>query len=106
LVPGTGQLPAVVPGAFGAWMALLERHGTLPLRRIMRFAIDTARAGFALPPRAAATIAAVEQVFREHWTSSAEVFLPGGRLPVGGERFTNPQLAGTLERLLAEGEAA
>jgi gamma-glutamyltranspeptidase/glutathione hydrolase len=106
LVPGTGQLAAVVPGAFGAWMTLLQRHGTLPLRSLMRFAIDAARVGFALPARAATTIGLVEQVFREHWSSSAEVFLPGGRVPVAGERFTNPQLASTLERLLAEGEAA
>ncbi|WP_240760244.1 gamma-glutamyltransferase, partial [Phytoactinopolyspora endophytica] len=25
LVPGTGQLPACVPGSFGAWMLLLQR---------------------------------------------------------------------------------
>jgi len=106
LVPGTGQLPAVVPGAFGAWMTLLEHHGTLPLRSIMRFAIDAARVGFALPPRAAAAIAALEPTFREHWTSSADVYLPGGHVPGAGERFTNPQLADTLERLLAEGESA
>ena len=106
LVPGTGQLPAVVPGAFGAWMTLLTHHGTLPLRSIMRFAIDAARVGFALPPRAAAAIGMLESTFREHWTSSAEVYLPGGRAPAAGERFTNPQLANTLERLLAEGEAA
>jgi gamma-glutamyltranspeptidase/glutathione hydrolase len=106
IVPGTGQLPAVVPGAFGAWMTLLERHGTLPLRSIMRFAIDAARVGFALPPRAAATIATLESTFRDHWTSSAEVYLQGGSAPAARERFTNPQLADTLERLLAEAEAA
>src|SRR3954452_6148360 len=27
-VPGTGLLPAVVPGAFGAWMLLLRDRGT------------------------------------------------------------------------------
>jgi gamma-glutamyltranspeptidase/glutathione hydrolase len=106
LVPGTGQLPAVVPGAFGAWMTLLAHHGTLPLRSIMRFAIDAARVGFALPPRAAAAIGMLEPTFRDHWTSSAEVYLPGGTAPAAGERFTNPQLANTLERLLAEAEAA
>ncbi|MDT4918032.1 MAG: gamma-glutamyltranspeptidase / glutathione hydrolase, partial [Pseudonocardiales bacterium] len=29
LVPGTGHLAACVPGAFDAWITLLERHGTL-----------------------------------------------------------------------------
>ena len=28
LVPGSGPLAAVVPGAFGAWTAMLERWGT------------------------------------------------------------------------------
>src|SRR5204862_6283633 len=28
LIPGTGLLPAVVPGAFGGWLLLLERFGT------------------------------------------------------------------------------
>src|SRR5437868_15526850 len=32
LVPGTGQLAAVVPGAFGGWLAMLRDYGTLPLR--------------------------------------------------------------------------
>src|SRR5476649_2271730 len=31
VVPGTGLLPAVVPGAFGAWMLMLRDYGQLPL---------------------------------------------------------------------------
>ena len=33
LVPGSGLLAAVVPGAFDAWMLLLRDYGTLPLSR-------------------------------------------------------------------------
>ena len=38
LVPGNGLLAAMVPGAFGAWMLLLERYGTLqaPRRHALR----------------------------------------------------------------------
>src|SRR4029077_19199046 len=39
LVPGTGPLAAVVPGAFGGWLAMLRDHGTLPLRDVLRFAV-------------------------------------------------------------------
>src|SRR5580658_2743402 len=35
LVPGTGLLAACVPAAFGTWMLLLERYGTLRLRAVM-----------------------------------------------------------------------
>src|SRR5258706_14051756 len=35
IVPGTGLLAATVPGAFGAWMLLLERWGTWHLRDVL-----------------------------------------------------------------------
>lgn len=44
-VPGSGLLPAVVPGAFGAWMRLLAEHGTLPLADILDPAIGYAEHG-------------------------------------------------------------
>ena len=46
LVPGTGPLAAVVPGAFGGWIAMLREHGTLPLRDVLRFAIGYAEDGY------------------------------------------------------------
>src|SRR5579859_5364720 len=39
IVPGTGHLAATVPGAVGAWLALLRDHGTKPLRDILAPAI-------------------------------------------------------------------
>src|SRR5581483_6784569 len=35
LVPGTGPLAAVVPGAFGGWLALLREHGTMELADVL-----------------------------------------------------------------------
>ena len=34
-MPGTGLLPAVVPGAFDGWMLLLLDYGTLALRDVL-----------------------------------------------------------------------
>ena len=48
LVPGTGHLAAVVPGAFGAWLDLLARYGTLPLADVLAPAIGYARDGYPL----------------------------------------------------------
>ena len=45
-------------------------------------------------------------LFREHWHSSAEVYLAGGGVPAPGTRFANPALAATYRRVLAEAEAA
>ena len=39
LVPGNGLLPAMVPGAFGAWMLLLAEYGSLSLREVLTPAI-------------------------------------------------------------------
>ncbi len=106
LVPGTGHLSAVVPGAFGAWMELLARHGTLPLRDILGYAVHYARSGHPLLPTAAATIGRVEGMLRDAWPTSAAVYLPGGVVPDAGARFANPDLADTFERLIAAGESA
>ena len=105
LVPGTGLLAACVPAAFGTWMLLLARYGSLPLREVMACAIGYARDGYPVVPGISAGIASVADLFREHWPSSAEVYLAGG-VPAAGSRFANPALAATYERVLAEAEAA
>jgi gamma-glutamyltranspeptidase/glutathione hydrolase len=105
LIPGTGLLPACVPGAFGAWMLLLRDHGTLCLRDVLEPAIGYAEAGFPAVPRIGGAIAAMERVFRTEWPSSAEVWLAGG-VPDPGGRLRNPALAATWRRLLDEAEAA
>jgi gamma-glutamyltranspeptidase/glutathione hydrolase len=51
-------------------------------------------------------IASVAELFRDYWPSSAEVYLPGGRVPAPGSRFANPALAATYQRILDEAEAA
>src|SRR4029450_8225093 len=84
LIPGTGLLPACVPGAFGAWMLLLRDHGTLGPRDVLEPAIGYAEAGFPAVPRIAAAIGAVASMFRDEWPSSAEVWLADGVPPPGG----------------------
>src|ERR1700748_2704107 len=37
LVPGTGPLAAVVPGAFGGWAALLRDPGTMGLADVLQY---------------------------------------------------------------------
>jgi gamma-glutamyltranspeptidase / glutathione hydrolase len=106
LVPGSGLLAACVPGAFGGWLLLLREYGTLRLRDVLGYAIGYAQAGYPLVPAISWSIASVAELFREHWHSSAEVYLPGGGVPAPGTRFANPALAATYQRILAEAEAA
>ncbi len=106
LVPGSGLLAACVPGAFGAWMRLLRDYGTLRLRDVLGYAISYAQSGYPLVPAISWGIASVAELFRDHWLSSAEVYLPHGTVPEPGSLFANPALAATYRRILAEAEAA
>ncbi|MER6714522.1 gamma-glutamyltransferase [Streptomyces sp. NPDC000877] len=102
LVPGTGPLAAAVPGAFDAWMLLLRDHGTKSLADVLKYAIGYAEHGHAPVERVTETVETVRELFETEWTSSAEVYLPGGKAPRPGELFRNPALAATWKRLLAE----
>ncbi|SEQ10396.1 gamma-glutamyltransferase 2. Threonine peptidase. MEROPS family T03 [Streptomyces sp. yr375] len=102
LVPGTGPLAAAVPGAFDAWLLLLRDHGTKSLADVLKYAIGYAEHGHAPVENVGATVETVRELFETEWTSSAEVYLPGGRSPRPGELLRNPALAATWRRLLAE----
>jgi gamma-glutamyltranspeptidase/glutathione hydrolase len=102
LVPGTGPLAAAVPGAFDAWMLLLRDHGTKPLADVLKYAIGYAEHGHPPVERVGETVETVRELFETEWTSSAEVYLPGGKAPRPGELLRNPALAATWKRLLSE----
>ncbi|MDH3886627.1 MAG: gamma-glutamyltransferase, partial [Desulfobacterales bacterium] len=95
-----------VPGAFGAWMTLARDHGTMTVADMLEPAVHYARGGCPLVPRICETIASVEDLFRTHWTSSADVYLPGGTAPGAGTLFKNPVLADCYERIAREAAAA
>ncbi|MGI5379276.1 gamma-glutamyltransferase family protein [Streptomyces sp. CA-251387] len=101
LVPGTGPLAAAVPGAFDAWMLLLRDYGTRTPADVLKYAIGYAEHGHAPVERVGETVETVRELFETEWTSSAEVYLPGGKAPRPGELFRNPALAATWKRLLA-----
>ena len=105
-VPGSGPLAAAVPGAVDAWLLLLRDHGSLPLATVLEPAIGYARHGHPLLPRVAATIAHVRDLFEQHWTTSADLWLSNGRVPRAGELFANPRYASVLERLVDAATAA
>jgi gamma-glutamyltranspeptidase / glutathione hydrolase len=102
IVPGTGLLAACVPGMFDTWMLLLRDYGTMRPTDVLTPAISYARNGHPIVERASATIATVEDLFRDHWPTSAAVYLPDGNVPPPGSMFANRTLADTYERILRE----
>jgi gamma-glutamyltranspeptidase/glutathione hydrolase len=106
LVPGTGLLACCVPGTFETWAVLLRDYGTMTLADVLSPAISYAREGYPLVERASATIATVEELFREHWPTSAAVYLPGGKVPAPNTIFSNVTMAETYARILREAHSA
>jgi len=104
-VPGTGLLPAVVPGAFDAWMLLLRDYGTWPLEDILAPAISYAENGFPVLHRVASSILAAKAFFLKEWPTSAAVWLPGGNVPRPRALHRTPDIAATYRRIVAEAKA-
>ncbi|MER6682595.1 gamma-glutamyltransferase family protein [Streptomyces olivaceoviridis] len=105
-IPGSGLLPATVPGAFGAWLRLLEEHGTMRLTQVLQYAVGYAADGYPVLPKAAEAIAVLAELFRDEWTQSGRTYLVDGAPPRPRSRLRNPALAETYRRIIKEAEAA
>ena len=70
-MPGTGLLPATVPGACSAWVLLVERWGTWGIRDLLDYAMRV-RASLVLP-EIGETISTVAEMFGDHWEISAQI---------------------------------
>ncbi len=105
LVPGTGLLATVVPGAFDAWMLLFRDHGTKSIEEVFEIALGYAESGVPVVTKWAETTATVKELFETEWPSSAAVFLPNGEVPRPGTLFSNKRMAATWRRVLDEAAA-
>ena len=100
-----GILRTVVPAAPAAWIAALERFGTMSFGEVAEAAIRFARDGFAMFPLMAEIIRDHEADYRR-WPSNAAIYLPNGRPPKVGERFVQADLASTLQFMADEEKKA
>ena len=105
LMPGTGLLPAVVPGAFDAWMIMLRDYGTFDLETVLEPAIGYAQSGYPLVPAISNVIDQMQELFSSHWTSSGQIYLTHG-VPKAGALFCNTDLAKTYRRLVSDSKSA
>ncbi|MCT2087125.1 gamma-glutamyltransferase [Microbacterium enclense] len=106
LVPGAGGLAASVPGAVDAWLLLLRDHGTWEPTDVLAYAIGYARDGHPLVAGAALTIDRVADLFRDHWTTSADLWMPTGSPPAPNTVVRNPAYVAVLDGLIAVGSHA
>ena len=106
LIPGTGSLAPCVPGAFGAWLTMLRDWGTITLRAALEPAIGYALGGHPIHFNTVDMIRTVKPLFETEWTTSAEIFLPGGQLPAAGSLFRNPVLGDLYNEIIRHSETA
>ena len=99
-MPSRGINAVTVPGAVDGWAKMHARFGKLAWKDLFQAAIAYAENG-----------SPVAEDAQRYWSGSlatlrsdaetARVFLPGGRAPLVGQVFRNPEMARTL-RILAE----
>jgi gamma-glutamyltranspeptidase / glutathione hydrolase len=104
-MPTRGWDAVTVPGAVSAWVALSERFGKLPFADLFEPAIRYASDGYMVSPTIARLWAKQVPDLKDV-PGFAEHFMPRGRAPGAGEKFTAPAHARTLKRIAeTKGEA-
>ncbi|MFJ9038221.1 gamma-glutamyltransferase [Streptomyces sp. NPDC102406] len=101
----TSGLSVGTPGTPATWQSALDAWGSKRLASVLRPAEKLARSGFTVDATFRSQTAANEARFR-NFPDTAKLFLPGGRLPVVGSTFKNPDLARTYRELADKGVGA
>jgi len=104
--PGpNAHLSFTVPGAVDAYLTLLETFGTRTIAEVLAPAVEYAGQGFPMYEfmHRMLSIPETRAQFALYPPGGEAVFYPGGRPPEVGERFRQPALSGTLNRLAAAG---
>ena len=104
-MPHDGIHTVTVPGAVEGWSQAHQRFGRLPWKELFAPAIYYAEHGYAVP-----------EIIHDYWVpeegklnkteEARRVFLPGGKVPDLGARFTNPDIAKTLKLIADQGRDA
>jgi len=99
-IPGDGLLSATVPDALSTWITALMQFGTMRLSDVLEPAIELAGHGFPMYGVLHFALQRNARRFQEEWPTSAEIYLPNGRVPNYGEPFVQTDLANVFRRLL------
>ena len=104
-MPQRGWDSVTVPGAVSAWRELSERFGKLPFGDLFEPAIKYASDGYMVSPTISRLWAKQAPELKDQ-PGYAEAFMPRGRAPQAGEKFSFPDQAKTLKRIAeTKGEA-
>jgi gamma-glutamyltranspeptidase / glutathione hydrolase len=102
-MPQRGIYSVTVPGVVAGWDAMRTKFGTKPFSELLAPAIYYAENGFPVSERTAAGWAGSVKMHSEHPNSKKTYLIDGVRAPKAGEIFRNPDLAGSLRLIAADG---
>lgn len=111
-IPSFGPLPVSVPGTVDGWFAIHDRFGKLPMNQVLAPAIDYAREGFPVSPVIAYYLQRSWSYFSKQFAGDPaldnirDTWFVGGKAPVAGQMFRNPDLGDTLETIALDGRGA
>ncbi|MEU9114386.1 gamma-glutamyltransferase [Streptomyces sp. NPDC048483] len=101
----TSGLSIGTPGTPATWDTALHKWGSRSLGQVLAPARKLAADGFTVDETFRKQTADNEARFRD-FPATADLFLPGGKLPVLGSTLKNPDLARTYGQLAANGVGA
>ena len=102
-MPQRGIHTVTVPGVVAGWDALRVKFGSKPFSELLAPAIYYADNGFPLSEKIAAGWANSVKLHAAHPNSRKTFLIDGTRAPRRGEIFRNPDLAGSLRLIAANG---
>lgn len=101
----TSGISVGVPGTLATWQQALNRFGRFSIADDLKPAEQVAQQGF--PVTATLREQDRENAFRfDQFSSTSQLFLPGGQLPAVGSTMRNPDLAATYRQIGAQGVRA
>jgi gamma-glutamyltranspeptidase/glutathione hydrolase len=105
VMPHDGIHTVTVPGAVEGWSQSHKRFGRLPWKDLFAPAISIAEHGYGVP-----------EIIHDYWIDEVaklekteearRVFLPNGKAPELGSKFTNPDIAKALRLIADQGRDA
>jgi gamma-glutamyltranspeptidase/glutathione hydrolase len=101
-IPVTGPFAASVPGAVAGFDLAWKKYGSLDYATLLKPAIAAASQGHAVTDWAATNYVEALPVLLKYPTST-RALLPGGKPPLAGDLFVQPDLGRTLETIARDG---
>jgi gamma-glutamyltranspeptidase/glutathione hydrolase len=105
-IPSRGPLPVTVPGCVDGWYELHNKFGKLPMKLVLKPAIEYAEEGFPVTEVIGDGFGRSVKSMSKQFPNVRETYMPDGNAPEKGKIFRNPMLANTYKILAKKGRDA